>query len=235
MINIRPSVTKFCCFFSRLCCNLSFSLASYWIISSLKIVQIKQIEKKNILWSWLFTCSACDEGLQTDTVLFQSGHKLERFGITASSPSWGCSFVICSPHGSFLTLQEDSAQGSAEPQRASSSVRHSADSRWWRAVLTRGEARGHPRTWVRAPAGVTSGHHLRLPLTVTAVPPRGIVGDMACCQLRLYSPEKGGRVTFDLRCHLLMEVSGKKEPSLLLKLCYNPHLTCSYEMTSPVK
>lgn len=39
---------------------------------------------------------------------------------------------------------------------------------------------------VRAPAGVTSGQHLLLPLTVTAVLPRGILGDRAHCQLRLY-------------------------------------------------
>lgn len=157
------------------------------------------------------------------------GAKLSRLGITAPTPSPGCSFVIFRPHGCIITLQEDSDQGPEERQRASSPVRHSADSRWWRVVLTRGGARGHPRTWVRAPAGVTSGHHLRLPLTVTAVPPRGIVGDRARCQLLLYSPEKSGRVTFDLRCHLLMKVSGRGE------LGYNPHVTCSYETVPHVK
>lgn len=65
---------------------------------------------------------------------------------------------------------------------------------------------------VRVPAGVTSGHHLLLPLTVTAVLPRGILGDRACCQLRLYCPgkKKSRCVTFGLCCHLLMEASGRK-------------------------
>ena len=76
-------------------------------------------------------------------------------------------------------------------------------------VLTRGGARGRRRARVKAPAGVTSGQRLRLPLTVTAVLPRGIMGDRACFQLR----GESGLVTSDLCCHLLMEVSGKKEPS----------------------
>lgn len=98
-------------------------------------------------------------------------------------------------------------------------------------VLTRGEARGRSRTWVSQSSG---GCHIRgtislLPLTVTAVPPRGgAAGDRARCQPRLCSTEKKqGRVTFDLRCHLyIMEASGKNAPL---------HLTWIHEMRLRVK
>lgn len=76
--------------------------------------------------------------------------------------------------------------------------------------------------------GTISVCHLLSPLCC----PRGTVGDGARCRLRLCSPEKYRCVTFNLRCHILMEVSGKKEPQ---QLCYNPHLTCSYEMKPHVK
>lgn len=65
-------------------------------------------------------------------------------------------------------------------------------------------------------------------ITVTAVPPRGIVDDKERCQLCLCSPGKSGRVTLHLYYHLLMEVSGKKGPRRLQK-------SCSHEMMPQVK
>ena len=90
-------------------------------------------------------------------------------------------------------------------------------------------------TWVRAAAGVTSGHRLSVCHRLSPLCWPGGGGGGARCQPGRRGPEKSRCVTFALRCHLLMEVSVKREASLPLKLRYSTRVTRADDITPHVQ